>query len=158
MRDLYKMVLPLPFLFLAGCGAGDDRYAVPTGEQLSELEQAVGSVDWSKAEQRTVLLDEYSFAPPRIIFTKDQPYELTLKNDGKTGHSFVSPDFFAAVAVQGLIFSNGEVKMPILESVTLEAGESKTLVFVPLETGEFPLICEQFLHETFGMVGSIRIE
>ncbi len=158
MRNTLKIVVMIPLLSIAGCGAADDRFVQPTGQQMSELQSAVASVDWSNAEERVVALDEFSFTPSQLTFTIDQPYELTLKNDGGVTHSFVSAGFFDAIAAEGLIFADGEVKMPILESLTLEAGESKTLLFVPLKTGEFSLICEQLLHETFGMEGTIRIE
>lgn len=145
-------------LSLGACGAGDDRFVAPTSKRMAELKSVIEAVDWSKTEERTVILDEFRFVPAVITFTRDQPYELTLTNDGAMAHSFVAPAFFDAIAVQGLIFADGEVSMPVLKSVSLEAGETKVLVFVPLEAGEFPLICDRPLHQTFGMEGAITIE
>lgn len=145
-------------LFLSACSAGDDGFVAPTEERMSELKAIVDAVDWSKSEEQTLVLDEFKFKPAELTFKRNQPYELVLSNEGAVPHSFVAPAFFRASAVQGLIFSDGEVSMPILESVSLNAGETKILVFVPLEVGEFKLICNQPLHETFGMKGVIRIE
>lgn len=145
-------------LVLAACGAGDDGFVEPTVERIVELERIVAAVDWSKTEQRSLLLDEFEFTPGDITLKRDQPYELTITNQGKVAHTYAAPEFFNAVAVKGLIFPDGEVSMPFLESIAFEAGETKILVFVPVEAGEFPLICDQPLHETFGMTGTIRIE
>lgn len=145
-------------LLLGACGAGDDGFVQPSSERMAELKAIIDAVDWSKAEEQTLSLDEFKFMPANLAFRREQPYELTLVNNGATAHSFVAPAFFDAIAVQGLIFADGEVSMPILQSIALEAKESKILVFVPIEAGEFKLICDQPLHETFGMEGSIRIE
>lgn len=145
-------------LILVACSAGDDVFVPPTSDRMAELKAVVEATDWSKSESQTLILDEFKFTPSELIFKRNQPYELTLTNEGAVAHSFVSPAFFDAVAVQGLVFADGEVSMPILESVALEAGESKILVFVPLKAGEFKLICRQPLHETFGMEAVIKIE
>ncbi|MCK4867864.1 MAG: cupredoxin domain-containing protein, partial [Alphaproteobacteria bacterium] len=118
----------------------------------------VEAVDWSNAEERTVVLDEFNFTPANLTFKINQPYELTLSNGGGVGHNFVSSAFFDSIAVKGLVFADGEVNLPLLESVALETGESKILIFVPLTAGTFPLVCDQPLHETFGMEGMITIE
>jgi len=158
MRNIGSLAIFLACLALAGCAAGDDGFVEPTGDQRAELEKTIAAVDWSKAEERALTLDEFHFTPTELVFRRNQPYELTITNEGKTAHSFVAKSFFDAIAVQGLIFGDGEVNMPLLEFIAFEAGESKTLVFVPLSAGEFPLICDRPLHEIFGMTGTIRIE
>lgn len=153
-------VLPLlaGSLLVAACGAGDDGFVEPTGEQIARLNAVVRAADWSTAEARGLVLDEFDFSTSDLTFRLNQPYELTLTNEGATAHSFVAPAFFDAVAVKGLVFADGEVSMPLLKSLALEAGETKILIFVPLEAGEFSLICDQPLHEMFGMTGRIRVE
>lgn len=150
-------MLPLLMLVVA-CGAGDDGFVEPTGAHMTRLRAAVEAADWSKPEARSLTLDEFKFSPPDVTFRLSQSYELTLTNMGMSGHSFAVPDFFDAVAVKGLIFADGEVAMPLLKSVSLDAGETKILVFVPVKAGNFSLICDQPLHETFGMTGTIHIE
>jgi uncharacterized cupredoxin-like copper-binding protein len=145
-------------LFLAACNAGDDGFIEPTGNRLAELNAIVAAVDWSNAEKRTLALDEFSFSPSDLTFRINQPYELTLSNEGRVAHDFVAPAFFDAIAVKGLVFTDGEVNLPLLESIALDAGELNTLIFVPLKDGTFPLVCDQPLHDTFGMEGTIRIE
>lgn len=148
----------LSCLALAACSAGEEGYVEPTVDRIVELENIVAAVDWSKTEGRSLLLDEFEFTPGDITLKLDQPYELTMTNQGKVAHTYVAPAFFDAIAVKGLIFPDGEVSMPFLESIAFEAGETKILVFVPVEAGEFPVICDQPLHERFGMTGTIRIE
>lgn len=159
MTRIVKPIVPILFcLALAACGAGDDGFVEATIERMVELEKIVAAVDWSKAEERSLSLEEFEFTPADITLKRDQPYELTVTNKGRTAHTFVAPGFFDAVAVQGLIFPDGEVSMPLLESIAFEAGETKILVFVPVKAGEFPLICDRPLHEMFGMTGIVRIE
>jgi uncharacterized cupredoxin-like copper-binding protein len=156
-----KIAISLSFvsaLFLVGCGASEDNLVEPTGDRLAEISAIVDAVDWTKAEARTVVLDEFEFSPADLTFRLNQPYELTLSNEGIVAHSFVSAAFFDAIAVKGLVFADGEVSMPLLKSVPLEAGEANTLIFVPVKAGEYPLVCDRPLHETFGMEGAIRIE
>lgn len=158
MRRIKPLAPFLACLLLVGCAAGDDGFVEPMGDRRAELEKIISAVDWSKAEERALVLDEFDFTPADLVFRRNQPYELTITNKGKTAHSFVAKSFFDAIAVQGLIFGDGEVNMPLLEFIAFEAGESKTLVFSPISAGEFPLTCDQPLHEIFGMSGTIRIE
>jgi uncharacterized cupredoxin-like copper-binding protein len=158
MNRVSVLLLLTSSLFLAACGAGEDGFVEPTGDQLAELSAIVEAVDWSNAEERTVVLDEFKFSPADLTFKVNQPYELTLSNEGGVGHNFVSPAFFSAIAVKGLVFADGEVNLPLLDSVALEAGETNILIFVPLKGGTFPLVCDQPLHETFGMEGTVTIE
>ncbi len=145
-------------LFLVGCGASEDNLVEPTGDRLAEISAIIDAVDWSKVEARTLVLDEFEFSPANLIFRLNQPYELTLSNEGAVAHSFVSATFFDAISVKGLVFTDGEVSMPLLKTVALEAGEANTLIFVPVKAGVFPLVCDRPLHGIFGMEGTIRIE
>jgi hypothetical protein len=111
MRIFCVLLLFAGGLSVAACGAGEDGFVEPTGDRMVELEKIVAAVDWSKAEERSLLLDEFEFTPADITFKRDQPYELTMTNNGGTAHTFVAPAFFDAVAVQGLIFADGEVSM-----------------------------------------------
>ncbi len=145
-------------LYLAACGAGEDGFVEPTGNRLAKISAIVKAVNWSNAEERTVVLDEFNFTPANLTFKINQPYELTLSNEGGVGHKFVSSATNILRVVDGLCFAGGEVNLPLLGSVALETGESNILIFVPLTAGTFPLVCDQPLHETFGMEGMITIE
>ncbi|MBE9555082.1 MAG: hypothetical protein IMF05_16570 [Proteobacteria bacterium] len=158
MRKIALSLLLVSGLFLVGCGASEDNLVEPTGDRLAEISAIVDAVDWSKAEARSLVLDEFEFLPSDLTFRLNQPYELTLSNEGIVAHRFVSSAFFDAIAVKGLVFSDGEVSMPLLKSVSLEAGEANTLIFVPVRAGVFPFVCDRPLHETFGMEGAVRIE
>lgn len=154
-----KIVVPLLCcLALAACGTSEDGFVDPTGDQLARLNRIVTAVDWSTAQRQTLVLDQFDFTPARLTFKRRQPYALTMTNEGFVAHDFVAPAFFGAVAIKALEFSDGETSMPLLRHLTFNPGETKTLVFVPVRPGEFPLLCDQPLHEFFGMKGSIRIE
>lgn len=158
VNAMMRLFMILTCLVLAACGTRDDGFVAPTGDQLANLKMTVAAVDWSTAQKRTLVLDQFDFAPAKLTFKRGQPYEMTVTNKGFVAHDFVAPAFFDAVAIKALIFSDGEVRMPLLEYVTFGAGETKILVFVPERAGEFPLVCDQPLHERFGMEGRIRIE
>ena len=158
VNTMMRFFMILSCLVLAACGTRDDGFVAPTGDQLAYLNMTVAAVDWSTAQKQTLVLDEFDFAPAELTFRRSQPYELTMTNKGFFAHDFVVPAFFDAVAIKALIFSDGEFRMPLLEYVTFDAGETKTLVFVPVRAGELPLVCDQPLHKRFGMEGKIRIE
>jgi len=145
-------------LVLAACTGGEDGFIEPTGDQLVQISESIAAVDWSTVEERALDLDEFSFSPSDMAFKMNQPYELTLTNKGDIAHNFVAPAFFGAIAVKGLVFADGEANMPLLESIALDVGETNVLIFVPLQKGSFPLVCDKPLHETFGMKGTIAIE
>lgn len=155
---LVHVVVLICAMALGGCAAGDDAYDQPTGSQLAEVVTAVRAVDWSKVEKRSVTLSEFHFSPSDLVFKLKQPYELVMKNEGKMAHRFVAAEFFDSIAVKGLIFADGEVSMPLLKAISLAPGESKTLVFVPVKPGDYPLTCDRPLHAMFGMKGTIRID
>ena len=156
-RNIKAVALIMCFVLLAGCAADDDEFVVPTAERMARVTRIIGIVDWSQVELMTLRLDEFDFAPADLTFRRNQPYELTITNKGFSAHNFVAPAFFEAVAVNALVYVDGESSMPLLQSIAFEAGETKTLIFVPLRPGEYPLVCDRPLHDTFGMLGKIRI-
>ena len=46
---------------------------------------------------------------------------------------------------------------PYLERIAVSAGAAKELFFVAVEPGVYELLCTVFLHDTFGMTGTITI-
>jgi uncharacterized cupredoxin-like copper-binding protein len=148
----------LALLLVAACGRPEDQYGAPGSGYVEDQAAHTAAADWSQAEAVTVALDEYAFAPEALTFLAGRPYALTLVNDGDAGHTFTAPGFFRAIAVRSLATAEGKKPAPLLESIAVEAGRSRTLEFVPLRAGTYELQCDRPLHDVFGMTGSIRIE
>lgn len=145
-----RYLLFLALLLVAACGRLEDRYGEPGSGYVEDAAARTAAADFSKAEAVTVGLDSFEFAPDALVFRAGRPYSLTLVNHGKGGHTFTAPEFFRAIAVRS--------QASLLESIALEAGQSRTLEFVPVRAGTYELECERPLHGVFGMTGSIRIE
>lgn len=143
---------------LTGCGVSDDRYGDPSDGYKDGPAAVTAAVDWSKAEKLSVTLSEFDFEPAEATLRVGRPYALTLTNDGLVGHTFVGGDFFRAIAAKGLLYADGESSFPVLEAIYLESKENKTLLFLPLDSGDFTIICDRPLHEKFGMTARFRIE
>ena len=77
--------------------------------------------------------------------------KLVLVNDGTDRHDFSAPTFFAGASLrQG---STG----PAGGKVSLAKGQSAEIDLVPGAPGQYPLTCTEFLHEMFGMTGTITV-
>ena len=148
----------LALLLVAACGRLEDQYGAPGSGYVDDPAAQIAAADWSKAEAVTVALDEYAFAPDALVFRAGRPYSLTLMSDGEGGHTFTGPGFFRAIAVRSLATAEGMKRAPLLDSIALEAGQSRTLDFVPVRAGTYDLQCDRPLHDIFGMTASIRIE
>lgn len=98
-----------------------------------------------------IVLSDFAFTPSALQLRQGQAYQLRLINRGSGGHNFSAPQFFAASQVnpddRGLV-AGGKVE--------LGKGESRTIRLVPA-AGRYRVTCTHFLHEGFGMVGSIGV-
>jgi uncharacterized cupredoxin-like copper-binding protein len=112
---------------------------------------AATSIDWNAAATVTVKMTDFDFTPSAVSFESARPVKLVLVNDGTDRHDFSAPAFFAAAALrQG---SAG----PAGGKVSLAKGQSAEIDLVPGAPGAYPLTCTEFLHEMFGMTGSITV-
>jgi len=115
------------------------------------LPPAAAGIDWNTARTVTVKMTDFDFTPAKISLESQQPVKLTLVNDGTDVHDFSAPAFFAASALrQG---STG----PAGGKVSLAKGKSAEIDLVPGPAGTYPLTCTEFLHDMFGMTGSITV-
>lgn len=108
--------------------------------------------EWANAEQVTVTLSNFEFAPETITLTHGRIYRLHLVNNASGGHNFVARDFFrhATVAPQDAAkLDDGTIE--------LEGGESVDIRFVAPQAGEYDLHCSHFMHTVFGMTGDIVV-
>lgn len=144
-------------LVLTACAARD-VYEDSRAGYVAEAPAIVADVDWTTARQANVVLSEYAFAPADLTFHHGTPYRLHIENRGSATHTFVSEEFFKAIAVGRLASAEGDIRQPYLRAIAVGPGEAKDLYFVPVETGEYALECTRPLHAAFGMTGTIAID
>ncbi len=142
---------------LAGCTTGDVVLEAPGAGYVEDAAALVAGLDWSRAQAVTVELEKFEFKPANLDFQAGRPYRLVLRNTGERTHSFVSEEFFKAIAAQKLVSASGEVANPYLKVIAVSEGETKELYFVPVRQGTYDLECSVFLHDIFGMEGQITI-
>jgi plastocyanin len=109
-------------------------------------------VDWTAARPVTVRLSDFAFTPNHLSFEVGVPVHLTLVNVGSGAHDFSAPRFLSTAA-----YPPGAA-MPVPDGdITLKAGQTLELDFVPRLAGTYPLECTEFLHAMFGMTGTIEV-
>jgi uncharacterized cupredoxin-like copper-binding protein len=144
------MILPvmrclavLALLALAGCASQPSK--------PDALRTAAADIDWNAAKTVTVDMTDFDFAPSKVTFETAQPVKLMLVNDGTDRHDFSAPAFFAASALR-----HGSMG-PAGGRVAVDRGKSAEIDLVPGAPGTYPLTCTEFLHEMFGMTGTITV-
>lgn len=142
---------------LSACKPAEDMLGEANSGYLEDFEKYITAADWSKAVVVPVELSEFKFRPKNLTFRAGQAYALELTNLGGAGHNFAAGDFFRAIAVKSILYSDGEGYQPRIEVIALDYQESKTLFFVAVKPGEYPLICDKPLHAKLGQTGSITI-
>ena len=149
MRICSMLVLAITLGLLVGCrapGVGVDR------------QEHVKTADWSQMETITVSLDEYSYSPATLVFTKGTPYKLEIKNVGRLKHYFTAGEFFKAIATRKVQSNaDGEIKAPYFLALEVFPGRSLDLYFVPVSNGTYALKCTMEGHAAQGMTGTIEI-
>lgn len=105
----------------------------------------------SEGKGVTVRLSNFAFDPDRLILKAGVPVTLTLVNDAGGGHDFSAPAFFAASSIQPGSPVTAEGRVPV------EANQTVAVTLVPRTPGTYPLDCTHFLHDMFGMHGTIQV-
>lgn len=142
-------------LGLAGCAR---RYCV-RADYIKNASEIVKAADWSTMETVSVSLTEFAFSPSKIVFRKNQPYKLEIRNDGTVKHYFTSEEFFKAIATRKVQSnSDGEIKAPYFTAIEIFPGRSLDLYFIPVKKGTYNLKCTIKGHAEKGMKGHIVIE
>lgn len=146
----------LTVLLISACANTELAQRPPPG-YVGDVASRVSAVNWEQARPVTVRLDEYAFQPDRLSFDRGTPYRLSLENVGKKAHTFTSEGFFKAVAARRVTTPQNVVDTPALVNLVVPAGETYVVEFVPVQAGTYPLTCEEPLHTTFGMSGTIAV-
>ena len=100
-----------------------------------------------------VHLSNFKFTPQAIVLDHGQSYVLKIIDESSGGHNFTAKSFFAAANVtprdRALIGAKGNVEV--------SGGEAREIHFVAPAAGSYDVKCTHFLHESFGMKGSITV-
>ena len=86
-----------------------------------------------------------------------KPYRLHIENSGGKSHTFSSEPFFKSIAARRLTTREGTVEAPFIQELVVASGQAADLDFVALTPGDYPLVCNEPLHEIFGMTGTIHV-
>ena len=108
------------------------------------------AADWTKAQRIDVIATDYHFEPNKLEFAQGQPYQLHFENRGKDMHEFNAADMFRAAEIK-----NPEALNPDRTEIQVQPGQEKDLYFVPLQAGNYKLICPD--HDWAGMTGEITV-
>jgi plastocyanin len=99
----------------------------------------------------TVHLSNFAFTPESIRLQARRPVMLTLINDSDGGHDFSAPALFAAST-----FPTGTAP-PKDGAQEVDQHSRVELRFTPQKPGHYEVTCTHFLHELFGMVGTVEV-
>jgi uncharacterized cupredoxin-like copper-binding protein len=159
MSYTLRIVLVSIVLALLGCsGISTDAPTVaPPGYRTDAVSRAA-SVDWTRTKNVTVSMDEYDFMPSSLSLESGTPYHLHIENAGGKSHTFSSASFFKTIAARRLTTRAGTVETPFIQELVVAPGQAADLEFVALEPGDYPLVCNEPLHEIFGMTGAIHVQ
>jgi uncharacterized cupredoxin-like copper-binding protein len=143
---------------LAGCSAlrTDVRSEAPPGYQADAASKAA-SVDWSKIQTVSLGMNEYDYVPSSLNLEAGKPYRLHIENTGSKSHTFSSEPFFKSIAARRLTTKEGTVEAPFIQELVVGPGQAADLEFVAPVPGNYPLVCNEPLHEVFGMSGTIHV-
>lgn len=107
----------------------------------------------------TIYLNEYRFEPALTMLVAGRPAQLSLVNNGKVGHEFVTK----ALLNQAVdIRSRGVfAETTGIEEIEIPAGVQVDLFFTPEKSGEFAIACHASQpedHLARGMSGTLVIK
>ncbi len=146
-------LLALLFIGISACSSGKGP-ATP----VADAQSAISTTDWSKSETVDVVLSKFAFTPTTLTLKRKQPYRLHLTNTSNDTHTYSSDDLFGAVAVQKVVRAGVETPGIIGNGVSLEPNEEADLFIVPINAGSYRIYCDEFMHDTMGMHGSVTIQ
>ncbi len=162
-RTLFAVMSTLALLAAAcgddGGGKSPSDTAAPSSVQryVANAAEFVKAADWDTAEERTVDLSEFAFAPKETTLEAGKPYILKVVNVGDVKHEFTAGEFFKSVATRKAETAQSEVKVPFFTEIEVFAGETVEIYLIPLVAGTYELVCEIEGHFEAGMFGTITV-
>jgi uncharacterized cupredoxin-like copper-binding protein len=115
----------------------------------------VGAAGAQSATTISVSLTNFKFTPSTITLKSGTTYTLHLVNNGGSSHDFSAPEFFKASAVSPADKSKIDSEDG---DVDLDSGQSVDVTLTPAKPGTYKLVCTHFMHQTFGMTGTIVVQ
>ncbi|MBX9635684.1 MAG: cupredoxin domain-containing protein [Magnetospirillum sp.] len=110
---------------------------------------------WDRPTETVVTLLDNSFEPSALVFDRNKPYRLVLKNVGHTPHDLVDLNFFHAIVLRAVVSSNGTVFTPHIHSLSVQPGSVVTITFAAVKPGSFDIFCSIPGHREDGMEGKV---
>jgi hypothetical protein len=147
----------LAFSVLAACAGSDsvsDR--LPPGFVANAAEM-VAAADWAASEEVRVTIDGHAFKPSEWVFHRDRATRLVLVNTTSSDHGIKARAFFSDIAVESVRGGGQTLKGPWIESLSIPAGETKELWFVPARFGSYAFECSAIGHPSLGERGIIDV-
>jgi len=111
------------------------------------------SVQAQEAQTVGVAMSNFAFTPSSFSFKSGVPAVLRFTNSTGHGHNFHAPELFAA----GTVAPQDRAKIQD-GSVEVKGGQTVDVHFTPQKPGTYPFVCTHFLHESFGMKGTARVD
>jgi len=132
-------------------------------EYITNAKEIVAAANWDAMETVQILIGErgekYFYRPSKLTFKKNQPYKLEIINRGRKKHYFTAEAFFRSIATRKVQSADGEIKAPyFLALEVMPDGKQLDLYFVPVESGNYEVLCTIDDHKDKGMIGAITVE
>lgn len=148
--------LVVSLLLLAGTTALAETSKPWTEPQPGAL-QLVDNADWNAAAVIEVELGDHHYTPADLVFDRNRPTILRLKNVGGVAHDLKGEGFFRAIVAKMALSTAGRVVTPFMNSLYIRPRQEMELWFIPLRAGTFPVLCTIGDHQQAGMEGTIVI-
>ncbi len=133
-------------LGLSGCSSGP--LGISSGKCDIEVARQLTKKDWGRADVVAIRMRQNEFTPMLVEFQSGKAYILRLVNGDEWAHRFKSPEFFEAVSVAGITEGSEEQSDVCTSLVTIPAGKSSEVRFVPLRDGHYEFV-DEFLPSPF---------
>ncbi len=154
---LRSLAVALSLSVLAAC-AGSDTVSnrLPPGF-VSDAAEIVAATDWATPEEVRVTIAGHAFKPSEWTFHRDRATRLVLVNATESDHGLAARQFFADIAVESVRGGGQTLKGPWIESLSIPAGQTKELWFVPARFGAYTFECSAIGHPSLGERGVIDV-
>lgn len=155
-------------LVLSACSSGGPEQGSSPSSSEHEMSGSMGGSDpsafgmpGSEAEvDRTIEIaqfDTYAFQPSSISVALGETVMFMVANEGKVVHEFViGDDAFQTDHEMEMVDTGGATMGDEPNAITVDPGETKTLVWSFTEAGSFMYGCHVPGHYAEGMVGTIQ--
>ncbi|MGH8470197.1 MAG: cupredoxin domain-containing protein [Gammaproteobacteria bacterium] len=121
---------------------------------------AVGQPGHPDRVDRTIAVsasDTMRYDPPEITVKPGETIRFEVKNDGKLRHEFMIGDATEQRAHSEMMKRDPDMVHDDPNTISLEAGEGKTLVWQFGEAGELEIGCHVPGHYEAGMLARVRV-